>query len=130
MRVRWVVPGRGMISQASSHVLNRSSGNKTSEDGEAKDVRIKRLAHKSALQRRKSQWKSQSEQRLCKPRAGAWSAPLLLTCSGGARRHEAVATFLATDQPNVVGSYLKTCFAQRQTVLANPLLAWLRTRLV
>ncbi len=36
-----------------------------------------------------------------------------------------VATFLATDQPNVVGSYLKTCFAQRQTVLASPLLAWL-----
>ncbi len=32
---------------------------------------------------------------------------------------------LATDQPNVVGSYLKTCFAQRQTVLASPLLAWL-----
>jgi len=32
-----------------------------------------------------------------------------------------VATFLA----NVVGSYLKTCFAQRQTVLASPLLAWL-----
>ena len=36
-----------------------------------------------------------------------------------------VATFLATDQPNVLGSYLKTCFAQRQTVLASPLLAWL-----
>ena len=36
-----------------------------------------------------------------------------------------VATFLATDQSNVVGSYLKTCFAQRQTVLASPLLAWL-----
>ena len=30
-----------------------------------------------------------------------------------------------TDQPNVVGSYLKTCSAQRQTILANPLLAWL-----
>ena len=45
-----------------------------------------------------------------------------------------VATFLATDQPNVVGSYLKTCFAQRQTVLISPLLAWAselcRTRLV
>jgi len=25
----------------------------------------------------------------------------------------------------VVGSYLKTCFAQRQSVLASPLLAWL-----
>ena len=36
-----------------------------------------------------------------------------------------VATFLATNQPNVVGSYLKTCFAQRQSVLASPLLAWL-----
>ena len=36
-----------------------------------------------------------------------------------------VAAFLATDQPNVVGSYLKTCFAQRQYDLASPLLAWL-----
>ena len=36
-----------------------------------------------------------------------------------------VAAFLATDQPNVVGNYLKTCFAQRQSVLASPLLAWL-----
>ena len=36
-----------------------------------------------------------------------------------------VAAFLATDQPNVVGSSLKTCFAQRQSVLASPLLAWL-----
>ncbi len=36
-----------------------------------------------------------------------------------------VAAFLATDQPNVVGSYLKTCFAQTQSVLASPLLAWL-----
>ena len=36
-----------------------------------------------------------------------------------------VAAFLATDQLNVVGSYLKTCFAQRQSVLASPLLAWL-----
>ncbi len=38
-----------------------------------------------------------------------------------------VAAFLATDQPNVVGSclYLGTCFAQRQSVLASPLLAWL-----
>ncbi len=36
-----------------------------------------------------------------------------------------VATFLATDQPNVEGRYLKTCFAQRQIVLARPLLAWL-----
>ena len=36
-----------------------------------------------------------------------------------------VAAFLATDQPNVVGSYLKTWFAQRQSVLASPLLAWL-----
>ena len=36
-----------------------------------------------------------------------------------------VAVFLATDQPNVIGSYLKTCFAQRQSVLASPLLAWL-----
>ena len=36
-----------------------------------------------------------------------------------------VAAFLATDQPSVVGSYLKTCFAQRQSVLASPLLAWL-----
>ncbi len=32
-----------------------------------------------------------------------------------------VATFLPTDQPSVVGSYLKGCFAQRQTVLASPL---------
>jgi len=31
----------------------------------------------------------------------------------------AVAAFLASDQPNVVGSYLKTCFAQRQSVLAS-----------
>ena len=36
-----------------------------------------------------------------------------------------VATFLAFDQPNVVGSYLKTCFAQRQSVSASPPLAWL-----
>ena len=36
-----------------------------------------------------------------------------------------VATFLATDQLNVVGSYLKTCVAPRQTVLASQLLAWL-----
>ena len=36
-----------------------------------------------------------------------------------------VATFLATDQPNVVGSYLKTQFAQRQAILGNILLAWL-----
>jgi len=36
-----------------------------------------------------------------------------------------VAAFLATDQPNEVGSYLKTCFAQRQSVLASPFLAWL-----
>ncbi len=36
-----------------------------------------------------------------------------------------VAAFLATDQPNVAGSYLKTCFAQRQSVLASPILAWL-----
>ncbi len=33
--------------------------------------------------------------------------------------------FLATDHPNVVGSCLKTYFAQKQTVLASPLLAWL-----
>ena len=32
---------------------------------------------------------------------------------------------VATDQPNVVGSCLKICFAQRQTILANPSLAWL-----
>ena len=36
-----------------------------------------------------------------------------------------VAAFLATDQLNVVGSYLKTCFAQRQYVSATPLVAWL-----
>ncbi len=36
-----------------------------------------------------------------------------------------VAAFLATNQPYVVGSYLKTCFAQRQSVLASPLLVWL-----
>jgi len=36
-----------------------------------------------------------------------------------------VAAFLATDQSNGLGSYLKTCFAQRQSVLASPLLAWL-----
>ncbi len=36
-----------------------------------------------------------------------------------------VAAFLATDQPNVSGSNLKTCFAQRPSVLASPLLAWL-----
>lgn len=36
-----------------------------------------------------------------------------------------VATFLAIEQPNVVGSYLKTSFAQRHSVLASPLLAWL-----
>ena len=36
-----------------------------------------------------------------------------------------VAAFLATDQPNVVGSYLKTSFAQRQSVSASPLFAWL-----
>ncbi|DBA66069.1 TPA: hypothetical protein ACH3X2_003073 [Trebouxia sp. C0005] len=36
-----------------------------------------------------------------------------------------VAAFLATDQFNVVGSHLKTCFAQRQSVLASPLLVWL-----
>ena len=36
-----------------------------------------------------------------------------------------VAAFLATDQPNVLSNYLKTCFVQRQSVLANPLLAWL-----
>ncbi len=34
-----------------------------------------------------------------------------------------VATFLATDQPNVVGSYLKTCFAQRQTVFRQSTLS-------
>jgi len=36
-----------------------------------------------------------------------------------------VAAFLATDQPNVVGGYLKTCVSQRQSFLANPPLAWL-----
>ena len=36
-----------------------------------------------------------------------------------------VAAFLATDQPNVLGSYLKTCFAYRQFVLASPLLVGL-----
>ena len=36
-----------------------------------------------------------------------------------------VASFLATEQPNVLGSYLKTCFAHRQLVLTTPLLAWL-----
>ncbi|DBA98644.1 TPA: hypothetical protein ACH3X1_014430 [Trebouxia sp. C0004] len=36
-----------------------------------------------------------------------------------------VAACLATDPPNVVGTYLKTCFAQRQSFLASPLLAWL-----
>ncbi len=90
MRVRRVVPGRGMSSQASSHDLNRNSSNKTSEGGEAKDLRIKRLARKTALQRGKLRWTQQREQRLCKPRAGAWPAPLLLvfhlqrrSCSGG-----------------------------------------------
>jgi len=56
-------------------------------------LRIKRLARKTALQRGKLRWTQQSEQRLCKPRAGAWPAPLLLvfhvqrrcmsSCSGG-----------------------------------------------
>jgi hypothetical protein len=36
-----------------------------------------------------------------------------------------VAAFLATDQPNVLGRYLKTFFAQRQSVFASPLFAWL-----
>ena len=36
-----------------------------------------------------------------------------------------VASFLATEQLNVLGSYLKTCFAHRQLVLTTPLLAWL-----
>ncbi len=36
-----------------------------------------------------------------------------------------LAAFLATDQPNVLGSYLKSCFAQRQSVLASSVLAWL-----
>ena len=36
-----------------------------------------------------------------------------------------VAAFLNTDQPNVVGSYLKTCVAQKQSILASPLSAWL-----
>jgi len=38
IRVRRVMPGRGMSSQASSHDPNRSSGNKTSEDEEAKSL--------------------------------------------------------------------------------------------
>ena len=38
-----------------------------------------------------------------------------------------IAAFLTTDQPNVVDSYLKNCFAQRQSFLASPLFAsnWL-----
>ena len=36
-----------------------------------------------------------------------------------------VAACLATDQPNVVGTYLNTCFVQRQSVWASLLLAWL-----
>jgi len=36
-----------------------------------------------------------------------------------------VAAFLATDRPNVLGSYLKTCFVPRQSVSASPLLPWL-----
>jgi len=34
-----------------------------------------------------------------------------------------IAAFLATEQLSVLGSYLKTRFAQRQSVLASPLLA-------
>ncbi len=34
-------------------------------------------------------------------------------------------TLQATDQPNVAGSHLKTWFAQSQSALASPLLAWL-----
>jgi len=62
IRVRRVVPGRGMSSQARSHDPNRSSGNKTSEDEEAKNLRIKRLAYKTAIQRGKRRWTQQSEQ--------------------------------------------------------------------
>jgi len=62
IRVRRVVPGRGMSSQASSHDPNRSSGNKTSEDEEAKNLRIKRLAYKTAIQRGKQRWTQQSKQ--------------------------------------------------------------------
>ena len=51
-----------MSSQATSHDPNRSSGSKTSEDGEAKDLKIKKLAHKTAQQRGKSRWTQQREQ--------------------------------------------------------------------
>ena len=36
-----------------------------------------------------------------------------------------VAPFLATEQPNVLGSYFKTRFGHRQFVLTTPQLAWL-----
>lgn len=43
------MPGRGMSSQASSHGPNRSSGNKTSEDEEAKSLRmLTRMQYKEA----------------------------------------------------------------------------------
>ncbi len=75
MRVRRVVPGRGMTSQASSHDFNRSSGNKTSEDEEAKDLKMA-CSQDCTARRQISRWTQQSEQRLCKPRAGPWPAPL------------------------------------------------------
>ena len=79
-----------MTSQASSHDFNRSSGNKTSEDEEAKDLKIKRLVHKTALQGGKCRGgrsKANSDCVSHEPDRGLHP----FTCSGGACRLTAVA---------------------------------------